>query len=566
MKAGETSLQKLLNTSRQFIVPIFQRNYSWEKPQFKQLWKDILRASKFINRQTHFIGSIVYIDLGTPAGRPQQLSLIDGQQRLTTLSLLLCALKRYILDNNIHSDLVKVNKLTNQFLLNSDESGNDRYKLLLNSQDRETFIKLLEQTDFTLLNSSIRIKNCYDYFCEQLQTGKFSADTIFTGILNLSLVSISLDKNTDNPQLIFESMNSTGKDLSQADLLRNYLLMDLSTNEQNYLYTTYWRPMEQSFGQYAYLEKFDYFIRDFLTIKQGKICKISDVYEQFKRYYANLNTSKEAILQDLFMYAKYYTAMELNGENDTDLAKIWQQLRAIDSHISYPFLMQLYRDYTEHKLAKSDFIAIVKIIISYIVRRAICEMPANSLNKLFATLYNLIDKKDYVNSVVKQFILQNTYRAFPTDYQVREKLQTKDMYHFRLKNYILENLENYYHKEPINLAKDKYTVEHILPQSTDLKMAWQQMLGKNWQEVQKVYLHTLGNLTITGYNSEMSNKSFEEKVNNAGGFKYSHLRLNAYIANCPVWNKDTIKKRTSLLTDLILQIWQYPSFEDTKKV
>lgn len=566
MKAGETTLQKLLNTSRQFIVPIFQRNYSWEKPQFKQLWEDILRASSFTGRQTHFIGSIVYIDLGTPAGRPQQLSLIDGQQRLTTLSLLLCALKRYILANNIQSNLVKVNKLTNQFLLNSDETGNDRYKILLNSQDRETFIKLLEQTDFTLLNISQRIMNCYDYFYKQLQTGKYSVDTIFTGILNLSLVSISLDKNTDNPQLIFESMNSTGKDLSQADLLRNFLLMDLSTREQNYLYTTYWQPMEQSFGQYAYLEKFDYFIRDFLTIKQGKICKISDVYREFKRYYANLNTDKEAILQDLFMYAKYYTAMELNQEKDIDLAKLWQQLRAIDSHISYPFLMQLYRDYTQNKLDKSDFIAIVKIIISYIVRRAICEMPANSLNKLFATLYNLIDKKNYVHSVLKQFILQSTYRAFPTDYMVREKLQTKDMYHFRLKNYILENLENYYHKEPINLAKDKYTVEHILPQSTDLKMAWQQMLGKNWQEVQKVYLHTLGNLTITGYNSEMSNKSFEEKVNDAGGFKYSHLRLNAYIANCSVWNKDTIKKRTSLLTDLILQIWQYPSFDNIKKV
>lgn len=566
MKAGETTLQKLLNTSRQFIVPIFQRNYSWEIAQIKQLWLDILRASKFTDNQTHFIGSIVYIDMGTPAGRPQQLSLIDGQQRLTTLSLLLCALKCYVLDNNIHSNLVKTHKLTNQFLLNIDEVGDDRYKLLLNAQDKETFVKLLEQTDFTLLHSSLRIMNCYNYFYQKLKSGKYAVEAIFTGILNLSLVSISLDKHTDNPQLIFESMNSTGKDLSQADLLRNYLLMDLATKEQNYLYRTYWQPMEQAFGQYAYLEKFDYFIRDFLTIKQRKICKISDVYEQFKRYYANLTITKEAILQDLFMYAKYYTAIELNQEQDMDLNKLWQQLRAIDSHVAYPFLMQLYRDYTQAKLSKTDFMAIIKLIISYIVRRAICEMPANSLNKTFASFYYNIDKTDYVNSVLKEFILKNTYRAFPTDYMVREKLQTKDMYHFRLKNYILEMLENYYHKEPINLTRDKYTIEHIMPQSTDLKLSWQQMLGKNWQEVQKVYLHTLGNLTITGYNSEMSNKSFTEKVNDAGGFKYSHLKLNAYITSCSAWNKDTIKKRTSLLTDLILQIWQYPSFDYVKKV
>ena len=562
MKAGETTLQKLLNTSRQFIVPIFQRNYSWELAQFKQLWLDILRASEFTAGQTHFIGSIVYIDMGTPAGRPQQLSLIDGQQRLTTLSLLLCALKRYILANNIQSNLVKVPKLTNQFLLNSDELGEDRYKLLLNEQDKQTYIKLLEQTDFTLLDKhkSVRIMDCYAFFTEKLTSGKYAVDTIFRGILNLSLVSISLDKNTDNPQLIFESMNSTGKDLSQADLLRNYLLMDLTTTEQNYLYLTYWQPMETAFGQYAYLEKFDYFIRDFLTIKQSKICKISDVYENFKRYYATLAISKEAMLKDLFTYAQYYTAMELGQEQDKDLSKVWQELRYVDSHVTYPLLLQLYRDYTQAKLTKTDFILIIKMVISYIVRRSICELPANSLNKTFATFYAAIDKQDYVNSVRKIFILKDTMRIFPTDYMVREKLQTKDMYHFRLRNYILETLENYHHKEPISISRNKYTIEHIMPQSTDLKLAWQKMLGTNWQEVQKVYLHTLGNLTLTGYNSEMSNKTFDKKVNDPGGFKYSHLKLNAYIATCKVWNKATIKRRTNLLTDLILQIWQYPSF------
>ena len=564
MKAGEATLQKILNTSRQFIIPIFQRNFSWEKKQFKQLWTDIQRASKFTRERTHFIGSIVYIDMGTPAGRPQQLMLIDGQQRLTTLSLLLCALKRYVQKNDVETNLIKTKKIDNQFLLNSDEMGDDKYKLLLNAQDRETYIKLLEQTEFTVNTPSKRIMNCYEYFYQQIEKCADDLNSIFLGILNLSLVAISLDKDKDNPQLIFESMNSTGKDLAQSDLLRNYLLMDLSTKEQNRLYTTYWKPMEDAFGQYAYLEKFDYFIRDFLTIKQnnGRICKVNDVYEQFKRYYIEQNLTKEDILKEIFIYAKYYAAIELDREKDKDLRMYWHQIRMIDCHVAYPFFLQLYHDYEQKNLAKEDFILIIKTTISYIVRRAICEIPTNSLNKTFAVFYNKINKQDYVNSVLKEYILKTAYRAFPTDYEVREKLQTKDIYHFRLKNYLLEMLENYYHKEPIDIVRDNYTIEHIMPQSPELNMTWQKMLGENWREVQKIYLHTLGNLTLTGYNSEMGNKSFEEKLNGENGFKHSHLKLNQYVASCEVWNKKSIQQRTSLLTDLILKIWSYPVFKN----
>ena len=564
MKAGEATLQKILNTSRQFIIPIFQRNFSWEKKQFKQLWTDIQRASKFTRERTHFIGSIVYIDMGTPAGRPQQLMLIDGQQRLTTLSLLLCALKRYVQKNDVETNLIKTKKIDNQFLLNSDEMGDDKYKLLLNAQDRETYIKLLEQTEFTVNTPSKRIMNCYEYFYQQIEKCADDLNSIFLGILNLSLVAISLDKDKDNPQLIFESMNSTGKDLAQSDLLRNYLLMDLSTKEQNRLYTTYWKPMEDAFGQYAYLEKFDYFIRDFLTIKQnnGRICKVNDVYEQFKRYYIEQNLTKEDILKEIFIYAKYYAAIELDREKDKDLRMYWRQIRMIDCHVAYPFFLQLYHDYEQKNLAKEDFILIIKTTISYIVRRAICEIPTNSLNKTFAVFYNKINKQDYVNSVLKEYILKTAYRAFPTDYEVREKLQTKDIYHFRLKNYLLEMLENYYHKEPIDIMRDNYTIEHIMPQSPELNMTWQKMLGENWREVQKIYLHTLGNLTLTGYNSEMGNKSFEEKLNGENGFKHSHLKLNQYVASCEAWNKKSIQQRTSLLTDLILKIWSYPVFKN----
>lgn len=568
LQAGETTLNKLLNTSRQFIVPIFQRNYSWQKSQYEQLWFDILRASKFKEKQNHFIGSIVYIDMGTPAGRPQQLLLIDGQQRLTTISILLCAIKDYVQKFNLETKLINLAKIKNQFLYNSDEIYEDRYKLLLNVQDKETYIKLIDNTIFTVNKPATNIIKCYEFFYERIedfikQHGQI--DEIYAGIFKLSLVSISLDKDSDNPQMIFESMNSTGKDLSQTDLLRNYLLMDLTPEKQTRLYKTYWKPMEELFGEDIYkndVNKFDYFIRDFLTLKSdtGYICKINNVYENFKRYYLDNNCEKFAVLKDLFTYAKYYACIDLLQENDDELKLYWQEFKKLDSHVVYPFLLKLYDDYSCQILIKEDFKKILQVVISYLWRRAICEIPTNSLSKTFATLYQAVDKEDYVNSVIKAFVFKSSYKRFPSDYEVREKLQTKDIYHFRLRKYLLEALENYYHKEPIDLNTANYTIEHIMPQNIEHNLSWQQMLGEDWQEVHSLYLHTLGNLTITGYNAEMSNKSFVEKVNGESGFKHSHLKLNESIAQCDVWNKKAIQRRTNILTDIILKIWKYPEF------
>ena len=568
LQAGETTLNKLLNTSRQFIVPIFQRNYSWQKSQYEQLWFDILRASKFKEKQNHFIGSIVYIDMGTPAGRPQQLLLIDGQQRLTTISILLCAIKDYVQKFNLETKLINLAKIKNQFLYNSDEIDEDRYKLLLNVQDKETYIKLIDNTIFTVNKPATNIIKCYEFFYERIedfikQYGQI--DEIYAGIFKLSLVSISLDKDSDNPQMIFESMNSTGKDLSQTDLLRNYLLMDLTPEKQTRLYKTYWKPMEELFGEDIYkndVNKFDYFIRDFLTLKSdtGHICKINNVYENFKRYYLDNNCEKFAVLKDLFTYAKYYACIDLLQENDDELKLYWQEFKKLDSHVVYPFLLKLYDDYSRQILIKEDFKKILQVVISYLWRRAICEIPTNSLSKTFATLYQAVDKEDYVNSIIKAFVFKSSYKRFPSDYEVREKLQTKDIYHFRLRKYLLEALENYYHKEPIDLNTANYTIEHIMPQNIEHNLSWQQMLGENWQEVHSLYLHTLGNLTITGYNAEMSNKSFGEKVNGESGFKHSHLKLNESIAQCDVWNKKAIQRRTNILTDIILKIWKYPEF------
>ena len=549
-------------------MPIFQRNYSWQKSQYEQLWFDILRASKFKEKQNHFIGSIVYIDMGTPAGRPQQLLLIDGQQRLTTISILLCTIKDYVQKFNLETKLINLAKIKNQFLYNSDEIDEDRYKLLLNVQDKETYIKLIDNTIFTVNKPATNIIKCYEFFYERIedfikQHGQI--DEIYAGIFKLSLVSISLDKDSDNPQMIFESMNSTGKDLSQTDLLRNYLLMDLTPEKQTRLYKTYWKSMEELFGEDIYkndVNKFDYFIRDFLTLKSntGYICKINNVYENFKRYYLDNNCEKFAVLRDLFTYAKYYACIDLLQEKDDELKLYWQEFKKLDSHVVYPFLLKLYDDYSRQILIKEDFKKILQVVISYLWRRAICEIPTNSLSKTFATLYQAVDKEDYVNSIIKAFVFKSSYKRFPSDYEVREKLQTKDIYHFRLRKYLLEALENYYHKEPIDLNTANYTIEHIMPQNIEHNLSWQQMLGEDWQEVHSLYLHSLGNLTITGYNAEMSNKSFVEKVNGESGFKHSHLKLNESIAQSDVWNKKAIQRRTNILTDIILKIWKYPEF------
>lgn len=558
MKAGETSLQKLMNGAVQFIVPIYQRTYSWTFKQCNQLWKDIIQITINKEGMVHFIGSVVYIDLGTPIGKPQQLLLIDGQQRLTTLSLLLCALSRHIEKNKLE-DKINPNKIKNYFLLNSEETGNDKYKILLTEQDKDTLVRILEGTEKTLQNPSEQMLKNFALFTDIIEQSGESIDTIYEGINRLMLVSVALDKTQDNPQLIFESMNSTGKDLSQADLIRNYILMDQKPEMQNKLYTTYWRPMEQGFGQQGYTDYFDLFIRDFLTShnNSGRICKIGEVYDAFKKYHKS-GITNEQLLSEVFTYAQYYIRIHLGKEPDKGLKLLWDEIRLLDVSVCYPFLMRVYNDYENNIITKDDFIAIIKVTISYVVRRVICEIPTNSLNKTFATFYPKINKENYVSSVLSEYLLKDSYRAFPTDDEFKAKFITKEIYKLRIRNYILENLENQNHKEPMSITGNGYSVEHIMPQNPHLCQEWQEMLGPNWKEIQKIYLHTIGNITLTGYNSEMSDKPFNVKQTIDGGFKKSHLRLNDFLVDISKWDEYEIRNRSEILAEQAVKIWAYP--------
>lgn len=560
MKAGECNLQKILNGAVQFQVPIYQRKYSWKEEQCKQLWNDIIAVSDK-EAQSHFIGSIVYIDMGTPLGRPQQFSLIDGQQRLTTLSLLLIALARTIDEKDLQEEVCRSAKLMNYFMLNQDEAGDDQYKLILTEQDMETYIALLSGKERNLVNKSINILNNFNFFYKKLAQNNNLALSVFQGVNKLMLVSIALDKTQDNPQLIFESMNSTGKDLTGADLIRNYILMGHDKVVQEKLYNNYWRPMEQNFGSENYEKYFDLFIRDYLTSQSssGKIPKIGEVYGEFKSYYKNSNKTIEEVLQSLLTYSKYYSSIQLGKENNKDLNKLWNEMKAIDMSVSYPLILRFYDDYTKDIISKHEFMKIIKITISYVVRRSICDIPTNSLNKTFATFYQNIEKEKYVFSVLIEYLLKETYREFPNDEDFIERFRIKEIYRMKNRNYILESLENYGHKEPISISEFGYSIEHIIPQDKNLIKEWKDMLGGNYEEIQSKYLHTIGNLTVTGYNSEMGNKSFQYKRDSEKGLKNSHLMLNKDISDLDIWNKYEIEKRADSLAKRAINIWRYPN-------
>ena len=244
--------------------------------------------------------------------------------------------------------------------------------------------------------------------------------------------------------------------------------------------------------------------------------------------------------------------------------EVIDKLRTLDVSVSYPFLMRVYNDYKNQKISKQDFVIIIKATLSYVVRRVICEIPTNSLNKTFATFYSKIKQDNYVASILAEYVVKDSYRTFPADEEIKEKLLTKDIYHLRIKNYLLEMLENYNHKEIISITKNSLTVEHIMPQNLNLNKEWRDMLGQNWKEVQKEYLHTLGNLTLTGYNSEMSDKSFDEKQTMEGGFIDSHLKLNHDISTLSKWDEGEILSRANKLAEQVVSIWKYPTVSQSE--
>lgn len=554
MDARKGNIYEILNGNKQFLIPVYQRYYSWDIEQCKRLWNDIVEMQKK-GKVGHFVGSIVNIaEQAMPTG-VQKYMIIDGQQRMTTLSLLLLALRDYAIKNP-EDTTINARRIDNMLLKNEYESGDERYKLLLTETDRDILMRFVEEKPIPDDTRSKLLDN-YKFFAGKIADKELQPAEVYESIGKLQIVNITLDRFVDDAQAIFESLNSTGKELSESDLIRNYVLMGLEPTEQTYVYEHLWRPMELLFVYETQDSVMDRFFRDYLTMKITRIPKQDRVYEEFKLYHLNCEFSTiRELCQDLITYAKYYTDMVFKRSRNPALKSLYEDINDLRMEVSYPFLLKVHNDYAEGIISEDDLKLIIRLCISYVFRRGICDIPTNSLNKTFATLKNEIKPDDYVNSIKAFFVMRDDYKEFPDDDKFTAAFVSRDIYTMRSRNFILSHLENYGNKAPIII--ENYTIEHIMPQNSSLSPEWQQMLGANWREVQKTYLHTIGNLTLTAYNSEMSDHPFMVKMDMEGGFKESALRLNAYVVKLTEWNEQRIKERASLLADKAKQIWAFP--------
>lgn len=558
MKADATPLLKFIkdNQKNQLVIPIYQRVYSWEKEQCKQLWDDIVKTGGNDQMNGHFIGSIVFVQDGIYTTSHNELLIIDGQQRLTTITLLLIALRDHLNDEDELLEKFSRQKIQNRYLINSDEKDDKRFKLILSEPDRDTLLSLIDKDRRKPSEPSLKIMENFKLFEEWIRKNTDKLETIFKGLDKLMVVEISLERGKDNPQLIFESMNSTGKDLTQTDLIRNYILMGLEPEKQEIFYKKYWRAMEEGFKQNETL--FNQFVRHYLTIKTREIPNINKVYAALKRYQQERGIETEVLLQDLQKYCGYFCRIVFKKESDKDLNKALGFLVDLEMDVIYPLLLELYSDYKGGVLSKDDFRRSIALIESYICRRKVCGLGTNSLNKVFPSFTKHIQKDEYFKSLKVHFGSLTEKQRFPNNDEFKDCFITIDFYKFNKNKYFFERLENFDRKERV--YTHEYTIEHIMPQK--LTEEWERDLGENFQEIHDKYLHTIGNLTLTGYNDKYSNKSFQEKQGMEKGFKDSPLRLNQGLRkDLKSFGEEEIKKRANDLADLALKIWTYPKLD-----
>ncbi|GAA8596491.1 DUF262 and DUF1524 domain-containing protein [Helicobacter pylori] len=547
MEADATTLLNFIkdNQKNQLVIPIYQRLYSWEKEQCKQLWDDIIKIGGNDKMDGHFIGSILYV-LDRITHSNNALLIIDGQQRLTTITLLLTALRDHWSD--------KRKDIEDHYLINSDKDGDKKFRLILSESDKDTLLSLIDKDKRKPSEPSLKIVENFKLFEEWVSKNTNKLETIFRELEKLMIVEIALEKGKDDPQLIFESMNSKGIELTQTDLIRNYIVMETEIEKQEGFYNKYWRAMEKEFKQNKKL--FDRFVRHYLTIKT-ETPNINKVYVALKDYRQKERIGIEDLLKDLQKYCGYFCQIVFKKEDDKDLNKALGFLVDLEMDVIYPLLLELYSDYNDGVLSKNDFRSSIALIESYICRRAVCGLGTNSLNKVFPSFTKRIQKDEYFKSLKVHFGSLTEKQRFPNNDEFKDCFITIDFYRFKKREYFFERLENFDRKERV--YTHEYTTDHIMPQK--LTEEWERDLGENFQEIHNKYLHTIGNLTLTGYNSEYSNKSFQEKRDMEKGFKDSPLRLNQGLRDLKSFGEEEIKKRANDLADLALKIWTYPKLD-----
>lgn len=576
MKGDSIPLLDLLAEKHgRFIIPVYQRNYDWQQKQCKQLFDDLEQV--VINkRKSHFFGSIVSAQVSDED--PHYHLIIDGQQRITTVSLLLAAmiakaneLSKHNPPESFFSNSGKIAEIKDHLIdPHSDEVRKLRLKPV--KEDCNAYDRLFKENAELINNSTITAN--YLYFYDRLSTSKVGPDDLFNAIEKLQIIIIRLGKD-DDPQLIFESLNSTGLDLTEGDKIRNFILMGLDAEIQEKYYEKYWNPIEN-----ATHNQVSEFIRHYLTLIQRKIPTISNVYGVFKEYVINQysengNVNIEPVIENMLYYAKLYAnIIEANTKSMVANA-ILARLNQIEMSVTFPFLLALLGRWNKDEISQNDVDEVLACVESFILRRFMCEKPTNALNKIFCSLdFDVMRVKGnapYGKVLIYILEAKTGTSAFPNNTEFRKAIRERNVYNFNKKNrgYLFDRLENGDTRERVNviqmLEEQKLTVEHIMPQTLSEK--WKQQLGEDWKDLFENRLHTLANLTLTGYNSKYGNHPYEEKKTVKDGFNDSPLKLNNLLKSYTKWTREEMDARQKWITERMLELWAYPKtdFEPPKQ-
>lgn len=560
MNGNAQKLIKYLDgASKRFIIPVYQRNYDWKMEHCKQLYDDLVKIIRQ-NRKSHFFGSIVSVQ--SESGTMEEFLIIDGQQRLTTISLLLLAIYHLLSSGKMVSrDHQLTDKILKKYLIDEYEPEEKRIKLKPIKNDQKAFGILFDQDEEYIPDSNLTIN--YRYFYDRIQHGELDIDELFDAICKLEIINISLN-HEDNPQLIFESLNSTGLNLSEGDKIRNYILMGLPNDQQTKFYEKYWNRIE-SYTDYDVSS----FVRDYLSIKQQSTPNMNSVYPTFKKYVEDAEVADiEPLLKDLLEYAKRYAFLIKGGHSDERLNSCIYRLNRLSTSVTRPFLLEVIRLSESGALTADELIEVFHFTESYLFRRAICDLPTNALNKIFLLLHREIirfdgDESHYVEKFKYALLSKRERTRFPSDEEFAECMSTRNIYGMNPKNklYLFERLENSETSETKDvwghLDRGEYSIEHIMPQH--LTAAWIVSLGDNYEAIHTNWLHRLANLTLTAYNSHYSNSPFAEKRDMPHGFKDSGLRINQWVGRKEQWGLPELEERDQLLKNTVIGIWPYPT-------
>lgn len=561
MKGSEAKMTGFMEgADKRYIIPVYQRKYDWKLENCRQLYND-LKKIVLEGRSSHFFGSIV--SSVVPVGSRLEYHIIDGQQRLTTVTLLLLAMRNLIAQQKLVSQSGRLDEqIAQRFLISPWAAADDQIKLRPVKGDREALARLFgDEEDF---DPASNLTHNYRFFCDMLLKESISIDELYAAIGKLEIISITLDHD-DNAQLIFESLNSTGLALEEGDKIRNYILMGLNPREQNSYYDTYWTKIEKCTGNDV-----SSFVRDYLSIKEQVTPTLNTVYHAFKIYADGIRKPITTLLDDLLRYARLFeklrTCKSSLGEKRLD--DCLYRMSRLDIGVTRPFLMEVLRLNQDGKLSSQDVLTVFLTTEDYLFRRNICEVPTNALNKIFLMLNKEILRYDgttenYVEKFVYAMLSKRESGRFPDDEEFSTALAAKQVYSMRgkYKAYLFERLENYGTIETkdvyTHLDNKVYTIEHIMPQH--LTPAWTRALGPNSAEIHSTWLHRLANLTLTGYNPNLSNKTFAEKRDaEEGGYKASGLKMNQKIAQKETWGLAELEERNRELVALALKIWPFP--------